>query len=290
METRANYVLIGAFTLAAVVGAFLFVMWIAGYGRRAATGLTRLSSTARSPGLSNGANVSFNGIKVGEVTHLTFSRSDPHQVVADIDVSSDAPIDRNTKARLETAGAHRRRGGRPARRVNAGAAAGRREWPGRRSSTPDSRCSCRTFWTASAPSRSEPRRFWTTPTRSSPTIPRRSIRRSRMSIMFSKALGRQLGRSRRGAEERGRTRQADRAARGAPANPVRRRRSAGSVDRYRPRFARSWTTSRACRRKASRSSIAPTSFLPTIPIRSIRRFRAPTSSPRPWPTTPPMST
>src|SRR5208282_5049169 len=55
-------------------------------------------------GLSNGANVLFNGIKVGEVTHLTFSRSDPHTVVADIDVSSDAPIDRNTKARLETQG------------------------------------------------------------------------------------------------------------------------------------------------------------------------------------------
>ena len=32
METRANYVLIGAFTLAAVVGVFLFIMWIAGYG------------------------------------------------------------------------------------------------------------------------------------------------------------------------------------------------------------------------------------------------------------------
>jgi phospholipid/cholesterol/gamma-HCH transport system substrate-binding protein len=104
METRANYVLIGAFTLAAVVGAFLFVMWIAGYATPGGHRKVQVVFNGSVSGLSNGANVLFNGIKVGEVTHLTFSRSDPHTVVADIDVSSDAPIDRNTKARLETQG------------------------------------------------------------------------------------------------------------------------------------------------------------------------------------------
>jgi phospholipid/cholesterol/gamma-HCH transport system substrate-binding protein len=104
METRANYVLIGAFTLAAVVGAFLFIMWIAGYGSSGSHRSFQVVFNGSVSGLSNGANVSFNGIKVGEVTHLTFSRSDPHQVVADIDVNADAPIDRNTRARLETQG------------------------------------------------------------------------------------------------------------------------------------------------------------------------------------------
>ena len=104
METRANYVVIGAFTLAAVVGAFLFVMWIAGYATPGGHRTFQVVFNGSVSGLSNGANVNFNGIKVGEVTHLTFSRSDPHQVVADIDVSADAPINRNTKARLETAG------------------------------------------------------------------------------------------------------------------------------------------------------------------------------------------
>ena len=104
METRANYVLIGAFTLAAVVGAFLFIMWIAGYGAAGGHRGYQVVFSGSVAGLSTGANVSFNGIKVGEVTHLTFSRSDPHQVVADIDVNSDAPIDTNTKARLETQG------------------------------------------------------------------------------------------------------------------------------------------------------------------------------------------
>ncbi|HEY3620886.1 MAG TPA: MlaD family protein [Roseiarcus sp.] len=104
METRANYVLIGAFTLAAIVGAFLFVMWIAGYGTAGGHRSYQVVFKGSVAGLSTGANVSFNGIKVGEVTHLTFSRSDPHQVVADIDVNSEAPIDKNTRARLETQG------------------------------------------------------------------------------------------------------------------------------------------------------------------------------------------
>jgi phospholipid/cholesterol/gamma-HCH transport system substrate-binding protein len=104
METRANYVLIGAFTLAAVLGAFLFIMWIAGYGAAGGHRSYEVVFSGSVAGLSTGANVSFNGIKVGEVTHLTFSRSDPHQVVADIDVNSEAPIDRNTRARLETQG------------------------------------------------------------------------------------------------------------------------------------------------------------------------------------------
>ena len=104
METRANYVLIGAFTLAAVVGVFLFIMWIAGYGSAGGHRSYQVVFNGSVAGLSTGANVSFNGIKIGEVTHLTFSRSDPHQVVADIDVNSEAPIDKNTKARLETQG------------------------------------------------------------------------------------------------------------------------------------------------------------------------------------------
>ncbi len=104
METRANYVLIGAFTLAAVVGAFLFIMWISGYGAPGGHRSYQVVFKGSVSGLSTGANVLFNGLKVGEVTHLTFSRSDPHQVVADIDVSSDAPIDQKTKARLETQG------------------------------------------------------------------------------------------------------------------------------------------------------------------------------------------
>jgi phospholipid/cholesterol/gamma-HCH transport system substrate-binding protein len=105
METRANFVLIGAFTLAAVLGAFLFIMWIAGYGASGTHRHYQVVFNGSVSGLSAGANVLFNGLKVGEVTNLGFVRGNPSQVVADIDVSNpSAPINADTKAQLETQG------------------------------------------------------------------------------------------------------------------------------------------------------------------------------------------
>ena len=105
METRANFVLIGAFTLAGVVGSFLFVMWIAGYGSAASHRHYQIIFSGSVTGLSTGSNVLFNGLKVGEVTNLGFVKGNPSQVVADIDVTNEsAPINADTKARLETQG------------------------------------------------------------------------------------------------------------------------------------------------------------------------------------------
>ena len=105
METRANFVLIGAFTLAAVLVAFAFIMWIVGYGATARTGTTRSSSTGSVSGLSVGSNVLFNGLKVGEVTNLSFVKDNPGQVIADIDVTNAQRADQR-----QHQGAARRRG------------------------------------------------------------------------------------------------------------------------------------------------------------------------------------
>ena len=104
METRANFVLIGAFTIAAVIGAFLFIMWIAGYGTPGGRTRYQVVFDGSVSGLSNGALVLFNGLKVGEVTHLGFVKEDPSKVIADIDVQAGTPINKDTKARLETQG------------------------------------------------------------------------------------------------------------------------------------------------------------------------------------------
>jgi phospholipid/cholesterol/gamma-HCH transport system substrate-binding protein len=105
METRANFVVIGAFTLAAVMAAFLFLMWIVGYGTSGVHRHYQIVFNGSVSGLSNGALVLFNGLKVGEVTNLSFVERNPNQVVADIDVTNaSAPINANTKAQLETQG------------------------------------------------------------------------------------------------------------------------------------------------------------------------------------------
>ena len=105
METRANFVLIGAFTLAAVLGAFAFIMWIAGYGASGTHRHYEVIFNGSVSGLSVGSNVLFNGLKVGEVTNLRFVKDNPGQVIADIDVTNgSAPINASTNAQLETQG------------------------------------------------------------------------------------------------------------------------------------------------------------------------------------------
>ncbi len=105
METRANFILIGAFTLAAIVGAFAFIMWIAGYGASGDHRRYQVVFNGSVSGLSVGSSVLFNGLKVGEVTNLGFVKGNPSQVVADVDVTNpSAPINANTRAQLETQG------------------------------------------------------------------------------------------------------------------------------------------------------------------------------------------
>ncbi len=105
METRANFVLIGAFTLAAVLGAFAFIMWIIGHGATGSHRHYQVIFEGSVNGLATGGNVLFNGLKVGEVTNLSFVKDNPRQVIADIDVTNEsAPINANTKAQLELQG------------------------------------------------------------------------------------------------------------------------------------------------------------------------------------------
>ncbi|MDE2579266.1 MAG: MCE family protein [Hyphomicrobiales bacterium] len=104
METRANYALIGAFTLGVIAAAFLFVYWFAGPARSQARTPYDVIFTGSVSGLSKGASVNFNGIRVGDVTRLSLNKDEPSQVIARIDVDRSTPINSETKARLETQG------------------------------------------------------------------------------------------------------------------------------------------------------------------------------------------
>lgn len=103
METRAHFALIGAFTLAVVVAAFSFVFWFSGGEKPSANKTYRVVFTSSVSGLSRGATVMFNGLRVGEVSSLTLG-DDPSKVYAQIDVDQRIPIKTDTTARLEYAG------------------------------------------------------------------------------------------------------------------------------------------------------------------------------------------
>jgi phospholipid/cholesterol/gamma-HCH transport system substrate-binding protein len=104
METRANYVLIGLFTLATIVGAFGFVYWFHHIGGVAVRNYYRVVFQGPIGGLRTGAQVSFNGIRVGEVVELTLDPNDPKQALATISVAQGTPLRSDTKASLEFQG------------------------------------------------------------------------------------------------------------------------------------------------------------------------------------------
>ncbi|HRE22186.1 MAG TPA: MlaD family protein, partial [Rhabdaerophilum sp.] len=82
MENRANYALVGLFTLAVIAGAFAFVYWFKRAGEQGDRRAYRVVFSGSVSGLSKGSVVRFNGLRVGEVTDMEIMPSDPSKVVA----------------------------------------------------------------------------------------------------------------------------------------------------------------------------------------------------------------
>ncbi|MEX0590127.1 MAG: MlaD family protein [Xanthobacteraceae bacterium] len=104
METRANYVLIGIFTLAVVFGAFAFVWWIERVGDMGGRANYEIVFDSSVSGLRPGAPVNFNGIRVGEVSALRLDKTDPRKVVVTVGLAASVPIRSDTRASLEYQG------------------------------------------------------------------------------------------------------------------------------------------------------------------------------------------
>jgi phospholipid/cholesterol/gamma-HCH transport system substrate-binding protein len=104
METRAPFVLIGAFVLAAIAAVFGFVYWLNNTGGLGPRASYHVQFDGSVPGLLVGAAVLFNGIRVGEVTDLGLAPDNPRRVNATISVASVTPVRSDTKVGLEFQG------------------------------------------------------------------------------------------------------------------------------------------------------------------------------------------
>jgi phospholipid/cholesterol/gamma-HCH transport system substrate-binding protein len=102
METRANYVLIGTFTLAVIAAAFGFVLWFQSLHTSKARTPLRVIFEGPASGLRDGGSVNFNGIRVGEVVSVKLDN--PRRVVALAMIENSAPIRKDTKVGLEFQG------------------------------------------------------------------------------------------------------------------------------------------------------------------------------------------
>jgi phospholipid/cholesterol/gamma-HCH transport system substrate-binding protein len=104
METRANYALVGLFTLAVLAAGFGFVSWFSGFGGGQDRREIRVVFAGTVTGLNRGSNVLFNGLRVGEVKEIQLFPDDPRAIYATIDVAASTPVREDTRARIEAQG------------------------------------------------------------------------------------------------------------------------------------------------------------------------------------------
>ena len=104
METKANYVLIGAFTIAISVFLLLFGLWAAKYSTDRNWQIYHVVFNEPVTGLTEGSLVQYNGIAVGTVETLSLAPQDPRRVVARVKVQADAPVKVDTRAKLSVTG------------------------------------------------------------------------------------------------------------------------------------------------------------------------------------------
>lgn len=104
MEKNANYALVGLSTLILFIGLVIFSIWLARIAFARDYDVYDILFQGPVRGLTEGGEVHFNGIKVGEVTNISLDRTNPSRVLSRIRVTSDVPIRVDSFATLEPQG------------------------------------------------------------------------------------------------------------------------------------------------------------------------------------------
>jgi phospholipid/cholesterol/gamma-HCH transport system substrate-binding protein len=104
MERNANYALVGLVSTILLMGLVVFMVWLAGSGLNQDYNLYDIVFQGPVRGLSQGGEVHFNGIKVGEVSKISLDPKDSRLVIARAKVTSDVPIRVDSYATLEPLG------------------------------------------------------------------------------------------------------------------------------------------------------------------------------------------
>lgn len=103
METRSNYVMVGAVTLAMLAGLLLFTVWIAGLSNKQ-TKCFDIYFAQGVSGLNKGSNVSFSGVPVGQVDQISLLPNRPEFVWVRIEVDDETPVLQGTTAQIKGVG------------------------------------------------------------------------------------------------------------------------------------------------------------------------------------------
>ncbi|MDO8882081.1 MlaD family protein [Pseudotabrizicola sp.] len=103
METKANYVLIGAFTLAGLLGILGFFLWFAQVQLDRQFSYYEVKFTSVS-GLATASDVRFAGLPVGQVVDVRLSPDGDGTVRVRLEIGTDVPVRTSSVATIESQG------------------------------------------------------------------------------------------------------------------------------------------------------------------------------------------
>ena len=103
METRSNYVMVGAVTLALLAGTMAFIVWLAGLSNNQDKCYDIYFAQAVS-GLNQGSGVTFSGVPVGQVKKISLLPNRPEFVWVRINVNEETPVLQGTTAQIKGVG------------------------------------------------------------------------------------------------------------------------------------------------------------------------------------------
>ena len=104
METKANYVAVGAFVLACVIGLVVTVLWLAGVQYSQEYTYYQASFKGSVTGLGKGTPARYNGIEVGRITNLEFDPKDPQRVIVTMQLQPKLNIRDDSVASIDSQG------------------------------------------------------------------------------------------------------------------------------------------------------------------------------------------
>ena len=103
METRSNYVMVGAVTMILLVATLLFIVWLAGLSNKEYK-CYDIYFAQGVGGLNKGSNVSFSGVPVGQVNKISLLPNRPEFVWVRIEVDEQTPVLQGTSAQIHGVG------------------------------------------------------------------------------------------------------------------------------------------------------------------------------------------
>jgi phospholipid/cholesterol/gamma-HCH transport system substrate-binding protein len=100
METRSNYVVVGAVTMALLVGVLFFIVWLAKLNNHEDKCFDIYFPAVG--GINKGSNVSFSGVQVGQVAKVSLLPNRPEFVWVRINVDPQTPVLEGTTAQIKS--------------------------------------------------------------------------------------------------------------------------------------------------------------------------------------------